>query len=137
MLRCRSGSCGELFYFFTESETTLQPLTERLLPKVLRRSHPRREAKAAVFCQRLLRRAAHPGALHHLVHLSGHSHQRHHVRRPARGCHRKHAGINPPLVFRRCVKNASAKAAEVPITRPPVHISVSIEIVVASADKPR
>lgn len=71
--------------------------------KVLWRSYPGCQAEAAVFCQRLLWRAAHPVSVNHLVHLSGHSHQRHHIWRFTWWCYGKYAGINPQFFLLRFV----------------------------------
>lgn len=62
------------------------------VPKVLWRSRPGCEAQAAVLCQWLLRRSAHSVSVSNPVHLPGHGHQRHHVRRLTGRCYGEHAG---------------------------------------------
>lgn len=60
--------------------------------QVLRRPGAGHQKEGAFPAERRDGRLPHPGAVGHLVHLPGHRHQRHHLRRPAGRRHGKHAG---------------------------------------------
>lgn len=67
--------------------------------KVLWRSYPGYQAKAAIFCQWLLWCTAYPVSVCHPVHLSGHSHQCDHIWRLTWRCYRQHAGNPSPTLL--------------------------------------